>query len=110
MKPIDYPDNDKGLIVQYHVMKEGPSYFMVYYKQSSVLRQDPKDAWRVLGCAKFTEKSQHLKQWCIDIHDEWSKKREAKARKDTSFASDSDLQSEEAQVEAEPNDNTKMIV
>ena len=104
MKPIDYPDNGRGLMVQYHVMREGPNYFMVHYKGSSVLRQDPKDAWRVTGVAKFTEKAQQLKQWCIDTHDEWSKKQEAKeARKDTSFAS-------EAQVEEEPNDNTKMIV
>lgn len=102
MKPIDYPDNGRGLMVQYHVMREGPNYFMVHYKGSSVLRQDPKDAWRVTGVAKFTEKSQHLKQWCIDTHDEWSKKKE-KSRKDTSFAS-------EAQIEEEPNDNTKMIV
>jgi hypothetical protein len=101
MKPIDYPDNGRGLMVQYHVMREGPNYFMVHYKGSSVLRQDPKDAWRVTGVAKFTEKAQQLKQWCIDTHDEWNKKKE-ESRKDTSFAS-------EAQVEEEPNDNTKMI-
>ena len=102
MKPIDYPDNGRGLMVQYHVMREGPNYFMVHYKGSSVLRQDPKDAWRVTGVAKFTEKAQQLKQWCLDTHDEWSKKKE-QSRKDTSFAS-------EAQIEEEPNDNTKMIV
>ena len=104
MKPIDYPDNGRGLMVQYHVMREGPNYFMVHYKGSSVLRQDPKDAWRVMGVAKFTTAAQELKQWCLDIHDEWSKKKE-KTRKDTSFASE--VQNEE-KIE-EPNDNTKMI-
>ena len=44
MKPIDYPDNGRGLFVQYHRMREGPNYFLVCYKNSSVLRQDPKDA------------------------------------------------------------------
>ena len=104
MKPIDYPSNGRGLMVQYHVMREGPNYFMVHYKGSSVLRQDPKDAWRVTGVAKFTPKAQELKQLCLDIHDEWSKKQE-KSRKDTSFASE--VQNEE-KIE-EPNDNTKMI-
>ena len=73
MKPVDYPDNGRGLMVQYHRMKEGPSYFTVHYKNSSVLRQDPKDAWRVLGPAKFTPGAQDLKQWCIDIHEQYSK-------------------------------------
>ena len=99
MKPIDYPDNGNGLFVQYHVMREGPNYFLVCYKQSSVLRQDPKDAWRVMGVAKFTTKAQELKQWCLDVHDKWSKKKE-ESRKDTSFASE---------AQEEPNDNTKMI-
>ena len=99
MKPIDYPGNDSGLMVQYNRMREGPNYFMVYYKNTSVLRQDPKDAWRVMGSAKFTASSQELKQWCLDIHDKYSHVEE-EARKDTSFASE---------AQEEPNDNTKMV-
>ena len=87
-------------MVQYHIMREGPNYFMISYKNSSVLRQDPKDAWRVMGSAKFTANSQELKQWCLDIHDQYSKKK-VESRQDTSFASE---------AMAEPNDNTKMIV
>ena len=108
MKPINYPDNGRGLFVQYHVMKEGPNYFLVCYKQSSVLRQDPKDAWRVMGSAKFTSKSQELKQWCLDIHDEWSKKKE-KTRKDTSFASEAQVEAEPSNVIEDPTANIKMI-
>ena len=89
-------------------MKEGPNYFLVCYKQSSVLRQDPKDAWRVMGSAKFTSKSQELKQWCLDIHDEWSKKKE-KTRKDTSFASEAQVEAEPSNVIEDPTANTKMI-
>ena len=99
MKPIDYPGNDSGLMVQYNRMREGPNYFMVYYKNTSVLRQDPKDAWRVMGSAKFTANSQELKQWCLDIHDKYGHMEE-ESRKDTSFASE---------AQEEPNDNTKMI-
>ena len=103
MKPIDYPSNSKGLFVQYHRMREGPSYFMVHYKNSSVLRQDPKDAWRVLGPAKFTPGAQELKQWCLDIHDKYSKE-EKEGRKDTSFSNDA-----LGEAEADPTSNTKMI-
>ena len=104
MKPVDYPNNGRGLMVQYHRMREGPSYFTVHYKNSSVLRQDPKDAWRVLGPAKFTPGAQELKQWCIDIHDKYSNS-QVETRQDTSFAS-------EAMGEAsseDPTANTKMI-
>tara|TARA_R100001230_G_C5468556_1_gene24305 strand:- start:98 stop:400 length:303 start_codon:yes stop_codon:yes gene_type:complete len=99
MKPVDYPNNGRGLMVQYHRMREGPSYFTVHYKNSSVLRQDPKDAWRVLGPAKFTPGAQELKQWCIDIDEQYSKDKK-EGRKDTSFSTD---------IQQELNDNTKMI-
>ena len=68
------------------IMREGPNYFLVHYKNTSVLRQDPKDAWRVMGSAKFTPGSQQLKQWCLDIHEQYSKKK-GETRKD-SFASE----------------------
>ena len=110
MKPVNYPDNGRGLYVQYHIMREGPNYFLVCYKGSSVLRQDPKDAWRVMGSAKFTTKSQELKQWCLDIHEEWSNK-QVKPVKDTSFASEAMASSESLDENSEePNDNTKMVI
>ena len=105
MKPVDYPDNGRGLMVQYHIMREGPNYFMISYKNSSVLRQDPKDAWRVMGPAKFTPGSQQLKQWCLDIHEQYSKKK-GETRKDSSFASEAMA---ETSSESDPTANTKMI-
>ena len=105
MKPVDYPDNGRGLFVQYHVMREGPNYFLVCYKNTSVLRQDPKDAWRVMGSAKFTPGSQQLKQWCLDIHEQYSKKK-GETRKDSSFASEA---MGEETSENDPTANTKMI-
>ena len=108
MKPIDYPNNGRGLMVQYHVMREGPSYFSVFYKNSSVLRQDPKDAWRMTGCAKFTENSQALKQWCIDIHDKYNKKK-LEPVKDGSFASEAMKETGLDTAETDPTANTKMI-
>jgi hypothetical protein len=87
-------------------MREGPSYFMIHYKNTSVLRQDPKDAWRVMGSAKFTDNSKELKQWCLDIHDKYNKE-EIEPVKDTSFASEV---SKEEETESDPTSNTKMIV
>ena len=104
MKPVEYDNNSNGLYVQYHRMREGPNYFLIHYKGSAVLRRDPKDAWRVLGVAKFTDNGKHLKQWCLDIHDKYTKvEPPEEGRADTSFAS-------EAMKEEEPNDNTKMVV
>ena len=115
MKPIDYPNNGRGLMVQYHVMREGPSYFSVCYKNSSVLRQDPKDAWRVLGTAKFTDNSKELKQWCLDIYDKYNKKK-LEPREDSSFASEAMKETglDTAETlsrsdETDPTANTKMI-
>jgi len=87
---------------------------MVSYKGSSVLRQDPKDAWRVMGSAKFTANSQELKQWCLDIHDKWINNKK-EGRVDTSFGNEG--KNEEIAEsnpgsnsdEQDPTANTKMI-
>ena len=102
MKPILFPNNDNEMMFEYHRMREGPNYFLCYYKQSSVLRQDPKDAWRVLGPAKFTSTGKELKEWCVEQHELYSTVcMGSEGNVDTSFASD---------VEVEPNENTKMVV
>ena len=102
MKPIDFPSNDHSMIFQYMRMREGPNYFMCKYKQSSVLRQDPKDAWKILGPAKYTDTGKELKDWCLQQHQLYVlDKLEPLA--DTSFASD-------ALNEEDPTNNTKMVV
>ena len=101
MKPIEYEGNDNSIQFSYHRMREGPNYFVCHYKQSSVLRQDPKDAWRVLGVAKFTDKSKLLKEWCLEMHQKYVLDK-LEAVPDTSFAS-------EVQAEQDPTADTKMI-
>ena len=88
-------------------MPEGLNYFMCHYKHSSVLRQDPKDAWRIQGAAKVTDTGKLLKEWCLDMHDTYVVQKQAEnqgGRKDTSFASEVQNEHEE------PNDNTKTII
>jgi hypothetical protein len=88
---------------EYHRVREGPNYFVSYYKHSSRLHYDPKNCWRTLGVAKFTDTGKALKQWCLDMDEQYgAEKATTEGRSDTSFAS-------EALEEASPTDNTKMV-
>lgn len=101
MKPIPFEKNSYGMSFHYIRSREGPNQFLCYYKHQAVLRQDPKDAWRVMGVAKFTDTGKELKEWCLEMDNKYNSE-EKEARVDTSFAS-------EVQQEEEPNDNTKMV-
>ena len=108
MISIDFPSNTNDMRYEYHRVREGPNHFITYYKHSSRLIYDPKDAWRTLGVAKFTDVGKALKEWCMEMYDtysvpqmeKWGKNKE-EGRVDTSFASD---------VEESPTDNTKMVM
>jgi len=88
MKRIPFPLNDRNFIIEYHKTREGPSGFMCYYKNAATYRLDPLDAWRTLGIAKFTDTGKALKQWCLDMVDQF----------------------DNTAVDEEPNDNTKMVM
>jgi hypothetical protein len=63
----------------------------------------PKECWRTLGVAKFTDSGKALKEWCLSMDDQYGlQEAEGEARSDTSFAS-------EALNEESPTDNTKMV-
>ena len=108
MKPQEFEGNTQYMRYEYHRVREGPNFFVSYYKHSAQMHYDPKDCWRTLGVAKFTDTGKALKEWCLQMYDEyslpqiegWGKLDEG--RKDTSFAS-------EAMEEENPCDNTKMV-
>ena len=107
MISIDFPSNTNDMRYEYHRVKEGPNHFITYYKHSSRLIYDPKDAWRTLGVAKFTDIGKALKEWCLEMHNTYSIPQMEKwgsddeeGRVDTSFAS---------AVDESPINNTKMI-
>ena len=115
MKPEEFPGNTNNMRYEYHRVREGPNYFVSFYKNSSRLHYDPKDTWRTLGTAKFTDTGKSLKDWCLQMHEDYSipqmekwyradgAESEARSgRKDTSFAS-------EAIEEENPCENTKMV-
>ena len=72
MISIDFPSNTNDMRYEYHRVREGPNHFITYYKQSSRLIYDPKDAWRTLGVAKFTDVGKALKEWCMEMHNTYS--------------------------------------
>tara|TARA_R110002012_G_scaffold83334_1_gene209766 strand:+ start:1299 stop:1619 length:321 start_codon:yes stop_codon:yes gene_type:complete len=102
---------------EYHRVREGPNFFITYYKNSSRLIHDPKDAWRTLGVAKFTDTGKALKEWCLQMDQEYGLPQRAKwgsssepGRPDDSFASEVMAEhAEPSDDEASPNDNTKMV-
>ena len=110
MKPQEFEGNTNDMRYEYHRVREGPNYFVSYYKHSSRLHYDPKDCWRTLGVAKFTDTGKALKEWCLLMYDEysvpqmnkWGESHDEEGRKDTSFAS-------EAMEEQNPCENTKMV-
>jgi hypothetical protein len=114
MKPEQFEGNDQYMRYEYHRVREGPNYFISYYKHSSRLHYEPKDTWRTLGTAKFTDTGKALKEWCLLMdetygapqRDKWvagGAESEARSgRIDTSFAS-------EALLEDNPCEQTKMV-
>ena len=87
MKRLEYSDNGPGFYAEYIRTKEGVNRFVVLYKNSCTMHFDPKEAWRRLGAAKFTDSSQRFKAWCVEMDSTY----EAEAKEgfaDGSFASD----------------------
>ena len=119
MKVIEFEGNTQYMRYEYHRVREGPNYFVSYYKHSSRLHYDPKEAWRTLGVAKFTDTGKALKEWCLEMDNIYvmlpqaatTKINEDVGRVDTSFASEVQSETEEPSGdEASPNDNTRTVV
>ena len=117
MKPEEYEGNTQSMRYEYHRVREGPNYFVSYYKNSSRLHYDPKDTWRTLGTAKFTDTGKTLKEWCLLMdetygvpqREKWKEKTEEEGRKDTSFASEAIGDEQSSLEEDNPCSNTKMV-
>ena len=110
MKIIEFDQNTSDMRYEYHRVREGPNYFVSYYKNSSRLHYDPKDTWRTLCVAKFTDVGKTLKEWCLEMYDTYSLPQiegwgntEDSGHVDTSFAS------EAMEEEMSPTDETKMV-
>jgi hypothetical protein len=108
MKPLEFEGNEQDCSFTYFRVREGPNYFVSHYKGSTRGHNDPKDCWRVLGVAKFTDSGKQLKDWCLEMDSTYNtpnpdglgSEPEASGRKDTSFASE---------AMAEPTEQTRMV-
>ena len=49
-----------------------------------MIRTDPKEAWRTIGVAKFTDTGKALKAWCLEMHETYVISK--KEGEDTSFS------------------------
>ena len=101
MKVLEFEGNVQDCSFTYHRTREGPNFFVSHYKGSTQGHNDPKECWRTLGVAKFTDTGKALKEWAVEMYESNLPKLEPVA--DTSFAS------EAMADEEEPTDNTKMI-
>ena len=90
MKILEFEGNTQYMRYEYHRVREGPNYFVSYYKNSSRLHYDPKNCWRTLGVAKFTDMGKALKEWCL-LMDETYSKEEKEGYADDSFANDTKM-------------------
>ena len=93
MKIQEFELNTQYMRYEYHRVREGPNYYVSYYKNSSRLHYDPKNCWRTLGTAKFTDTGKALKEWCLLMDDTYGGPPEAESEArsgtiDTSFASE----------------------
>ncbi len=102
MKPLEFPGNEQDCSFTYHRTREGPNFFVSHYKGTSRGHTEPKECWRSLAVAKFTDSGKALKEWCLEM-DELYVQSKLQPRKDTSFAS------EAIEEESSPTDNTKMV-
>ena len=101
MQPISFEHNTPSCSFTYTRTREGPNFFVSHYKGSTRGHNDPKECWRTLGIAKFTDSGKALKQWCLDMDEQYGTSKLAPV-KDTSFASD-------VAAETDPTAETKMI-
>ena len=101
MKVLVFEGNRPGCSFEYFRSREGPNYFVSHYKGSTRGHNDPKECWRALGVAKFTDAGKALKAWCLEM-DEMYNSSEKEGSVDTSFASEAALE--------DPTSNTKMVV
>jgi hypothetical protein len=105
MKVIPFPLNDKDFSIDYFRTREGPNWFRCYYKNAARGIIDPKDAWRTLGVAKFTDTGKKLKEWCLEMHEQYGPREHIDDETpQTEFFDHTPDDS------TEPNDNTKMVM
>ena len=102
----NYPDNSNTLIVNYHRVREGPNWIMVYYKNIATPCLTVKDVRARFGSAKFTETCKKVCAWvqeCIDKYDASALELDMDKVSKEGFGPEAYLD------ETDPNYQTKMV-
>lgn len=85
MKILTFEGSTTDCSFTYTRTREGPNFFVSHYKGSTRGHNDPKECWRTLGVAKFTDTGKALKEWCL-LMDEQYGSDEKEGYEDNSFA------------------------
>ena len=72
MQVLAFEGNRPGCCFECFRSREGPIYFVSHYKGSTRGHNDPKECWRTLGVAKFTDTGKALKAWCLEMDEMYS--------------------------------------
>ena len=61
------PFSDNSSRVEYHRTRNGPNWFLVYYKNAAQIRFTPKEVGRCFGVAMFTPTVNNIREWCYEM-------------------------------------------
>ena len=100
------PFSDTSSRVEYHRTRNGPNYFLVYYKNAAQIRFTPKEVGRVFGIAKFTSTVNSHREWCYEMVEKYGSEEDKSTDEYKNYIEKHGFGPE---VHDEPNDNTKMI-
>ena|SRR5210317_893434 len=100
------PKNTQHFQLNYHRVREGPNWFMMYYKNIATPCLTVKDVKSRLGPAKFLDSSKELYKWMEEMIEKYDSKQtelDMSAVAATGFGPEAHLD------ENDPNYQTKMV-
>lgn len=68
-----YPSNTQHFKVEYHRVREGPNWFMMFYRNIATPCFTVRDVKGRLGSAKFLESSKNLYKWMEEMIEQYDK-------------------------------------
>jgi hypothetical protein len=102
-----YEGNTGSSNITYNRTRNGPNYFIVYYKNAASIKLTPKDVGRVFGVAKFTPWVSAARDWCYEMVKAYGNETD---KTDQAYLDYIAKQGFGPEVHEEPNDNTKMVI
>jgi hypothetical protein len=103
----NYPENTSSCMVQYHRVREGPNWMMVYYKNAATPCLTLKEVKARFGPAKNTEGCKKIFSWC---EEQITKYQSSSEELDVDRVAKEGFGPEAHLDESDPNYQTKMVL